>query len=272
MLKNKTYVNIKHYTNRILKENNSWVLSRIFEIFIISLIFLNMLAVILETVNSLVVQYGYAFHCFEIFSIIVFTIEYILRLWTCTFEPKYRWSIRGRIRYIFTPMMLLDLIVILPFYIPMIISLDLRFLRALRLIRVFRIFKMARYFEALQILGDVIKSKKEELIITIFMIFVLLILASSFMFFIENRGQPEVFSSIPQAMWWGTVTLTTVGYGDIYPKTPLGKFTGAIVSLLGIGMFALPTGIIAAGFTEEVQKRRNNKSKSCPHCGKQTDT
>ena len=115
--------------------------------------------------------------------------------------------------------------------------------------------------------GNVFRTKREDLILTVFIISILLIVASSFIYFAENAVQPAAFSSIPQSMWWGMATLTTVGYGDVYPITPIGKILGAIVSLLGIGMFALPTGILSSGFTEEIQKRRNGPQ-ICPHCGK----
>jgi voltage-gated potassium channel len=132
-------------------------------------------------------------------------------------------------------------------------------------------FKIARYSRALRILGSVLKAKKEELIIAVFIIIVSLILASSLMYFVESKAQPASFSNIPQAMWWGIATLTTVGYGDVYPVTYIGKFLGAIVSLLGIGMFALPTGIISSGFAEEI-RGREGAVKICPYCGKAIQT
>jgi voltage-gated potassium channel len=91
------------------------------------------------------------------------------------------------------------------------------------------------------------------------------------MYYVENQAQPKAFASIPNAMWWGVATLTTVGYGDIFPVTPLGKFLGAIIALLGIGMFALPTGILGSGFVDELQSRKANQKKVCPHCGKEID-
>lgn len=203
----------------------------------------------------------------------VFTIEYILRLWTCTADDRFRSPIKGRIRFAATPLALVDLMAILPFYLEIIMlirALDLRFIRALRLFRLFRLFKMGRYSEALKTLGNVLKQKKEELFITVFAILILLITASSLMYFVEKDAQPEAFSSILAAMWWGVSTLTTVGYGDIYPITAIGKFLGALIALLGIGMFALPAGILASGFAEEMQKKRG-KRRICPHCGKDID-
>ena len=241
--------------------------SRAFDIFIVSLILLNLLAVILETIATLSARYSPVFRNLEVSSVVIFTIEYTLRIWTCTINEKFRQPILGRIRFVFSPLAIIDLAAILPFYLPMLIPFDLRFLRIIRLVRIFRMFKMARYSESLKLLINVFKAKKEDLATTIFIVAILVILASSLMYFAENQSQPVAFSSIPQAMWWGISSLTTVGYGDVYPVTPIGKILGSIVSLLGIGMFALPTGILASGFNEEIQKRQNG-AKVCPHCGK----
>lgn len=246
---------IKNRTHEILEVSAPGdILSKIFDIFIMFLISLNVIAVILETVESLASQHMTFFRTFEIFSVMIFTVEYISRVWSCTVSENYRSPFLGRIRFIFTPFAIVDLLAILPFYLPMLIPIDLRFIRALRLFRLFRIFKMGRYSDAFQILGNVLKNKKEELFITIFFIFILLILASSLMYFIEHEAQPEVFSSIPDAMWWGVITLTTVGYGDVCPITIPGKILGSIIALLGLGMFALPAGILAAGFLSEIKK------------------
>lgn len=241
--------------------------SRAFGIFISVLIFLNILAVVLETVESVNARYGYIFRAFELFSVAVFTIEYVLRLWSCTADPRYARPVGGRFRFAMTPLGLVDLIAILPYYLPMFAALDLRFMRVLRLLRVFLLFKMVRYSESLKILRDVLREEKEELVIAVFMVAILLVLVSSFMYFLEHDSQPVAFSSIPAAMWWGVTTLTTVGYGDIYPVTPLGKFLGSIAALLGIGMFALPAAILSSGFVEEIQRKRG-KHLLCPHCGK----
>jgi voltage-gated potassium channel len=244
--------------------------SRIFDIFIITLIFLNVIAIILETIEKLSLQFSSFFRIFEIFSVIIFTLEYVSRVWSSTENPKYKKPVIGRIRFIFTPLLLVDLLAILPFYLPMLIPFDLRFLRAIRLIRLFRLFKMGRYSESMKLFGKVFKAKKEELFIAVFAVLILLTISSSLLYHVEHDAQPEAFSSIPSAMWWGVATLATVGYGDVYPITPLGKFFGAIISLLGIGMFALPAGILSAGFVEEIRKRREG-AKTCPHCGKELE-
>lgn len=237
------------------------ITSKLFDIFIITLITLNVVAVILATVKRLDSQYQYYFRIFEIFSVTIFTIEYLLRLWTCTINKNFRNFITGRIKYIFTPFAIIDLLAILPFYLPMIIPLDLRFIRAVRLFRLFRLFKMGRYSKAVFILKKALKEKKEELVLVIFIVFLLLIIFSSLMYFIEKEAQPEAFSSIPEAMWWGIITLTTVGYGDVYPITPLGKILGALIAFLGIGMFALPAGILGSGLVEVARKKEKGDEK-----------
>ncbi len=250
----------------ILEISSVDLYSRTFSIFIMSLISLNVLAVILETVESISLRYELFFTTFEMFSVAIFTIEYLLRLWTCTADKRFENPITGRLRFAVTPLAVVDLFAVLPFYLPLIFPFDTRFIRILRLFRLFRAFKMVRYSDSLKLMGNVLKAKKEEIVITLFIMVILLIFTSSLIYLVEHEAQPQAFSSIPASMWWGVVTLATVGYGDIYPITPLGKFFGAIISILGIGMFALPTGILASGFIEEIRKKQGKLI--CPHCGK----
>jgi voltage-gated potassium channel len=245
-------------------------LERNLNIFLIALIFLNVVAVILETEETLYLRYKGFFHWFEIVSVAIFSAEYLFRLWSCTENKKFQRPFWGRIKYAFTLMALIDLFAILPFYLPMLIPLDLRFLRSLRLFRMFRLLKLSRYVKSLRIIKNVFKDKKEELLITLFSVLILLIFSSSLMYFVEREAQPDIFSSIPAAMWWGIATLTTIGYGDIYPVTALGKFLGSFIAILGIGIFALPAGILASGFASEIHKKENKK-RICPHCGKNVD-
>lgn len=237
--------------------------SKIFDIFIISLIILNVAAVILETVDILYLKYSTFFIKFELFSVAVFSIEYILRLWTCNLKEKFKQPIKGRIRFALTPLAIIDLLAVLPFYLTAIFVVDLRFIRILRLFRILRILKTARYSESIRNIARVITGKKEELVMSIFILLIVLIVSSSLMYFVENDAQPEVFSSIPASMWWGIVTLTTIGYGDMYPITPLGKFLGGAIAVVGIGMIALPAAVIVSGYFEQKEKARK-----CPHCGK----
>lgn len=236
---------------------------RQFRIFILFLITLNVLAVILETVDSIALQYQTQFYIFEVVSVIIFTFEYFCRLWVCTLSQDYAKGFKGRIKFALTPLALIDFLAIVPFYLPFFFVIDLRFIRAMRLIRIFRILKFGRYSKSLKLMVRVFQRKKEELIITLFVIFVLLIVASSFMYYFEHAVQPEKFSSIPATMWWALITLTTVGYGDVYPVTIPGKLLGSVLAVLGVGIFALPAAILASAFSEEIQRK---KAVECPHC------
>jgi voltage-gated potassium channel len=241
---------------------------RIMGFALLNLILLNLFAVILETVPSLAAAYGGAFSAFERFSVAVFSVEYILRVWSCTSSARYKHAVWGRVRFALSPLALIDLAAIAPAYLPGDVFLDLRYARVVRLVRLLRVLKMARYSRTLRTFSNVVSAKAWDLGVIGFFLVVLLIVSSISMFFAEHQAQPDVFSSVPAAMWWGVVTLTTVGYGDIFPVTPLGKLIGALIALVGIGFFALPAGILAAGFAEEIHKGREEK-RCCPHCGKE---
>ena len=242
--------------------------SRSVDVFLATLILLNVLAAILQTVESLYQAWPRFFDNFELCSVIVFTAEYVLRVWSCTSSPAFAAPVAGRLRFAATFFPLVDLLAIAPFYLSAFVVLDLRMLRAVRLIRLARIFKIARYSESLQLLGRVLVAKRSELLITLTAAAILLVVASTLMYYAERDVQPDAFSSIPAAMWWGVTTLTTVGYGDVYPTTTLGRFIAAIDALLGIGLFALPAGILGSGFVDELQSRKRKPTK-CPHCGEE---
>ena len=238
------------------------------ESFLLALIFLNVLALIFETLPGLGPGTRRFLRGFEVFSVLVFSAEYLLRLWSCTAAAEYRHPLWGRLRYALTPVAMVDLLAVLPFYLPA-AGLDLRVVRALRLMRVFRVLKLGRYTSALATLARVLRSRKEELVGTLMILLLLLVIASSLMYFAEHAAQPDSFSSIPAAMWWGIITITTIGYGDMYPVTTPGKLLGAVIALLGIGMFALPTSILGAAFLDELQRRQKKPAPHvCPHCGK----
>jgi voltage-gated potassium channel len=235
-----------------------------FDLFILSLIFANVIAVVIETEPAVKSHFGPFLQAFEIFSIAIFSIEYVLRIWSCIVVPKYQNAISGRIKFALTPLALIDLLAILPFYL-FFFGLDLRLIRIVRLIRILRVAKLARYVDALNLIGRVAKSKKEELIITSILMLFLLIISSALMYYVENTIQPDNFPSILSTMWWAVATLTTVGYGDVYPITNIGRLLAAAVAILGVGFFALPIGILGSGFVEEIHKRHVNTY--CPHCG-----
>lgn len=241
--------------------------SRVTDLFLFVLIALNVVAVIVETVEDVATQFAVVFKYFEVFSVGVFTVEYVLRLWTCVVDRRYGHPVTGRLRFAGSWHAIVDVLAILPFYLPMFLSIDLRVIRALRFFRLLRFLKLSRYSESMRIFGKVLRSERAELMVALFVAGVLLVLGSSFLYIVEHDAQPDDFSSIPAAMWWGVATLTTVGYGDVYPITPLGRFLGAIVAVMGIGMFALPAGILASGFAREMSKHRDEPA-VCPHCGK----
>lgn len=232
------------------------------------LILLNVAAAVLETVESLRQSWGPAFEVLEGCSVAVFTVEYLLRLWSCTVDERYSHWILGRLRYAVSPMMLIDLIAIAPFYVTSIVTVDLRTLRAIRLIRLLRVLKIARYSESLQLFGRVLRSRRSELYITLVAVTVLLVISSTLMYYAERDAQPDQFSSIPAAMWWAVETLTTIGYGDMLPITVTGKVINSFIALLGIGLFALPAGILGSGFVEELRRHRPTR---CPKCGHTLD-
>jgi voltage-gated potassium channel len=248
------------------KGNGRW--DKVVDCFLVILITLNIIAVILETVDSIYNSYNVCFRIFEKVSVYIFTIEYLLRLWACTCETKYKHPIIGRLKWIFSFGAIIDLLAFLPFYLPF-TSVDLRVVRILRLFRFLRIFKLGRYLNATKLISNVFKSKKEELILCLVITLSLIIIASSFMYFAENQAQPDKYSSIPATMWWCVTTLTTVGYGDVFPIIVIGKILTAFIAILGIGMFALPAGILASSFSDEFQKRKNKEKYIFPHCGKE---
>lgn len=242
-------------------------LSRTFDIVILTLIFLNVLAVFVGSVESVERRWARALELFEAVSVAVFTVEYLARLWSCTVDERFSGSLRGRLRFARRPMTIVDLLAILPFFLPF-LGVDLRSLRALRLLRLVRVVKVARYYSSLRLLGNVFRSKKEELVLTTVVMGLLVVVSSSLVYYCENAAQPDLFSSIPATMWWAIATLTTVGYGDMYPVTVMGRLFAGVIAVLGIGMFALPTGILGAGFVEEIQ-RSKEPQEFCPHCGRE---
>jgi voltage-gated potassium channel len=241
------------------------LLERAGNVFLGSLILVNVLAVIVETVEPIRERWAFEFVAFEAFSVAVFTVEYLLRLWTCTLDPRFEGPLRGRLRFFLSPMALIDLLAIVPAYFGD-SFLDLRYARVLRLVRMLRALKLARYSRSVQTLSNVFRERRADLVLTTVLLLVLLVVSASTMYFAEHAAQPRTFSSIPAAMWWAVVTLTTVGYGDVYPITPLGKVLGAVIALLGIGLFALPAGILASGFADELQRARKAVEHRCPHC------
>ena len=240
-------------------------LSKLFDITIMGLIVANIIAMITQSVPEIASRWDTAFARFELISVLIFSIEYVPRLWACVENPNYYRPIKGRMRYAISPLALIDFISIAPFFMPF-FGWDLRFTRAFRLFRLARLAKLTRYTSAVARIQRVLIAKRDELLASLSFMLILIIVSSSLLYFAERYAQPEHFGSIPAAMWWAIVTLTTVGYGDIYPITTIGKVLAASIALLGVGMVALPTSILGAGFVEEMAKN-TKKETVCPHCG-----
>mgnify|MGYP001187871713 FL=1 len=221
---------------------------------IIGLIILNSFAVALATVESYKIAYKDVFDVFEIFSVVFFTLEYILRVWICTEreEKNYKHPIIGRLRYILTPFAIIDLVAILPFYLGSFIEIDLRCMRAFRLIRIFR---FAKNSITLQALGNVFKTESRTLLAALLVMIIVLFTSSTIMYYLEKDIQPDRFGSIPAAMWWGVAALTTVGFGDSVPVSAEGRILAGIIMILGIVIYALPAGVFASAFVRELRSK-----------------
>lgn len=273
-----------HILNEEDSEKHPW--NKPVGTFIMVLIILSIFAIIAESFDDLPPSIKEYLIRFELFAVIIFTIEYLGRFYVADLEYPNLSKGKARLRFFFSWMAIIDLLAILPFYLELlqvwliavagVKIFDLRFLRTLRLLRLLRIFKLGRYSRSLRIINEVLRDKKEELGISIFMCFVLLILSSSLMYNIEHAAQPKEFPNILATFWWAIATLTTVGYGDVYPVTDLGKFVGGMIALLGVGLVALPTGIVSSGFVEKIHEEREEAQKEedqgkqfkyCPHCG-----
>lgn len=254
---------------------NSW--NRTFQILIIVLIIFSILEIILESFQNLNIKYHQQFKYFEILTVIIFSLEYLLRLWTADLKYPTLSKIQARLKFMTSFTGVIDLVAILPFFLPFFFKFDLRFIRILRVLRLLRVFKLNRYTKSFILVGNVFYEKRSEMGITFFVTFILLLMSSTIMYNLENEAQPDKFPDIISTFWWAIATLTTVGYGDVFPVTAWGKLVSGIIAMLGIGLVALPTGIISAGFVEKLEEAKEEKEqlkesstnnfKYCPHCG-----
>ena len=235
------------------KGNSNDKVSFYTDIFLITLIIFNIVAVLLETVESIYSRYALEFLIFERFSTVVFLIEYILRIWVCVEEKIKNNKLITRLKYASTWPAIIDLLAVLSGLLPMIFEVDLRILRALRMLR---LLKFSRYFKVMNLLLGVLKEEKQSFLAAMFLLTIAMLIASTGIYLFEKDAQPDKFSSIPEAMWWAIATLTTIGYGDVTPVTGMGKFFGAIIAIIGIGVVALPSGILASGFTDQLKRRQ----------------
>ena len=227
------------------------------DIFLITLIILNITAVLLETVDSIYSVYRFEFLVFERISTFIFLVEYLLRVWVSIegIDKKKKSSkLLTRLKYMCTWPAIIDLLAVLSGLIPMIFEIDLRILRALRMLR---LLKFSRYFKVMNLLLGVLKEERQSFLAAMFLLTIAMLIASTGIYIFEKDAQPDKFGSIPEAMWWAVATLTTVGYGDVTPVTAMGKIFGALITIIGIGTVALPSGILASGFSDQLKRRKN---------------
>ena len=229
-------MNFRKQLHKIVIENDS-KRGRIFDLFIQVLILISLITFSLETLPDLHDQHKRLLRLFETFSVAVFSIEYLLRIWLTKPTKDYAFSFFG----------IVDLLAILPFYISS--GVDLRSIRVFRLLRLFRVFKLFKYNAAIERLSNAFTSIKKEL--TIFMVgtVFLLYVSAVGIYYFENPVQPDLFKSVFHCMWWAVTTLTTVGYGDMYPITAGGKLFSTAVIFIGMGIVAIPTGLLASAFS-----------------------
>ncbi len=269
--------NLRKGVFRVIQPDSSgyWP-SLLFDWMITSLIVLSVASVFVVTLD-LSAAVRRALIGFEAVASIVFTIEYVLRIWTAPELDSERSPWRVRVRYVVSGMAIVDLLAILPFWLPMLLPGSMLGMRAFRLVRLLRIFKLNRYFDALSMIGEIVRDKRRELIGSIFFVAILMLVSSLLVYAVEHDAQPEAFRNAFSGLWWAVATLTTVGYGDIYPVTAVGRIFGAIIALLGIGMVAIPTSIISSGFLEHMSNKQSKAADTrkdedtpifCPHCGK----
>ncbi|MBT8145696.1 MAG: ion transporter [Gammaproteobacteria bacterium] len=240
--------------------------SQVIDLFLVTLIILSTVAIVLESVGSLYENYASVFFLFEVYTVSIFTLEYLMRVWCCVESaPAGSNHLVFRLKYMFSAAALIDLVAILPFYLMLggfVVRGDMRFLRMFRLLRV---FKLTRYSAAFDILAQALKENARSLAAAFFILLMVMLVAATGMYYFEHEAQPEAFSSIPASMWWAFATLTTVGYGDITPVTAGGKMFGALITVLGLGMVALPTGILASAYTEQLRRRSERYRRQADH-------
>ena len=232
--------------------------------FIIALVLISFLALALETEPTLDANWRVGINILNIAIVSIFAIEYLARLWVVGEDPRYR-GIGGRLRYMCTPYALADLIAFLPELLWMLLTpagVGDDVLIVLRVLRLARLVKLARFVPAFDVLGATVERAGTQLLTTLAMALALVYVSAVALYFIEGVGaEREAFASIPRALWWAIATLTTVGYGDVYPITPLGRLFASVIALAGIGVVALPAGVFASAFSDELREREIKKLK-----------
>lgn len=254
------YLKLRQKTAQALDEAGNSDLNRFVKWLIVTLIILSVTAVILESDSRIYHAYQGLFVGIEYVTIFIFSVEYLSRVWSAPdiLEYQHLSPFKARLRYIFSFYALIDLLAILPFFL-IFTQLDFRYVRIIRLVR---ILKLTRYSNAFNMLTTVLRREARSFYTVVFLLLITLIFSASTMYLIEREYQPEAFGSIPKSMWWAIVTLATVGYGEVIPHTPLGQLISGIIMIIGIGLVALPAGVLASAFSEQLHKNRSNYQKA----------
>ena len=245
--------------------------SRLFDYVLAAAILLNLFIALYSTFEGSA-RYEKVMFFTELLTVIFFTQEFILRLWTADFlYPEKGSRSQAALKFFCSPMGLVDFLAFSPFYLPDLMPFGVVAFRIFWVIRIFKLFKVTRYQDSLNVITDVIVRRKNQLLSSVFLVLILMVSASILMYGLEHGAQPDVFRNAFSGFWWATSTLLTVGYGDIYPITPLGRVVGIILTFLGVGMVAIPTGILSAGFIEHLSEiegpDKKTGSEYCPKCG-----
>lgn len=231
--------------------------SRAYDFINAGAIILNLIVSILQTYETILEKYGLILMAVEIVTVIFFMVDFVLRLFTARFLHNEKKEWKAIWKYISSFMGIVDLLSFLPYFLPAVFPQGVIAFRTLRIVRIFRLFKINAYNDSLSVITEVFKSKKQQLVSSVFIILILMVAASLCMYNLEHEAQPEVFTNAFSGLWWATSTLLTIGYGDIYPVTFWGQALGIFISFLGVGMVAIPTGIISAGFVEQYTNLKN---------------
>ena len=248
-------------------------ISRTFDFTVVIAILLNLMIAIAETFEQMA-TYHTVFQTVELITVIMFTVEFLLRLWTAEYLFPGNSLGKSVLKFVTSFTGIVDLLAFLPYYLPFFFPEGAVAFRMFRIVRILRLFRVNKYYDALNVIGRVLRRKRSQLISSVFIILVLMTASSLCMYSLEHEAQPEVFQNAFSGFWWAVSTLLTVGYGDIYPITIAGRIFGIGITFLGVGMVAVPTGILSAGFVEEMSEIQRGGSsmdeekKYCPYCGK----
>ncbi|WP_428025791.1 ion transporter [Arcobacter sp.] len=243
---------LKKELHEILEKPNTHKYGMFVQVIIYINIFVSILVLFLETEESLQ-PYKNMFDMINMISIIIFTVEYISRLYSINYLNN-----RKRLRYMFTPFMIIDLLVLLPFYLSF-LNIDLAFLRTLRILRIFKLFRLAKFIEFDNILAQIVTEKKEEFIFILIASVIILFTIAPLVFYFEHDVQPMVFKSMLDSLWWSIVTFTTVGYGDMYPITGMGRILATFLGVFGIAFYAIPGSILTSAFLDKMNHKKHDR-------------